>query len=468
MNNIIQLVAQKVKREIEKNIVNVLEGSSNLYDIVDSVNEVINNIGLDTLSFIIKELDKIILELPGRTKKYHVHKRDVKRTLITKFGELEFERSYFKNIKEDRFVYILDEVLDIDKYERIESNLKSEILEKSVDVSYQKAADLSTPVSLTRESVKRIIRENGSIDNLALEVKEKNKEVKTIYIEADEDHVPIQNGKNKEMKLIYVYDDKTKVNRGRIKLENVRYFTGTMDPEELWTEVATYLDEAYDLEKVEKIYIAGDGANWIKGGTEIINNSKFVLDHYHLSKYIKVITGHLKSLDNPMDIDKPLWKSLRTKNKKLTIELIDLAIEETPSESRKERMKEAKNYILNNWEGIINLFGEKKYKCSAEGHISHILSARLSSRPMSWSLVGADEMARMRAFKANGGSLKKYYKENRTKKRKEARILELDQRVVKNAKRKYNTIDPDIMIDMPYTYKTKGKWLKNMLNCSGF
>jgi len=470
MNNIIHLVAQKVKREIEENLIKVIEGNTDLDHIVDSVGEMVNSIGLDTTSAIIGELNKIIKDSPERKGKYHVHKRNAKRSLITRFGELEFERTYFKNVKENSYVHILDEILGIEKYERIEGNLKGNILEKSADVSYQKAADLSTPVALTRESVKRTIRENGTIDNLDLEVNEKNKnkEVKTIYIEADEDHVPMQNGTNKIMKLIYVYDDKIKVNKGRTKLQNVRYFTGNMNPEDLWTEVATYIDDAYDLEKVENIYIAGDGASWIKGGTQIIKDSKFVLDHYHLSKYIKILTAHLGSLENPVDIDKPLWKSIRTGNKKITIELINLAIEETPSETRKERMKKAKNYILNNWEGIINLFGEEKYRCSAEGHISHILSARLSSRPMGWSVIGADEMARMRAYKANGGSIKEYYRKVRAERKKEERILELDKKVVKNIKRTYNTVDPDKMIDMPFTYRTEGRWLKNMISCSGF
>jgi hypothetical protein len=46
------------------------------------------------------------------------------------------------------------------------------------------------------------------------------------------------------MKLIYVYDDKTEVSKGRTRLENIRYFTGEMHPEDLWTEVATYIYEA--------------------------------------------------------------------------------------------------------------------------------------------------------------------------------------------------------------------------------
>lgn len=53
----------------------------------------------------------------------------------------------------------------------------------------------------------------------------------------------------------------------------------------------TYLDDSYDLNKVEKIYILGDGANWIKIGLEWILNSVTVLDGYYLSKSINGIVG---------------------------------------------------------------------------------------------------------------------------------------------------------------------------------
>jgi len=35
--------------------------------------------------------------------------------------------------------------------------------------------------------------------------------------------------------------------------------------------------------------------------------------------------------------------------------------------------------------------------------VSHVLSSRMSSRPLGWSKKGADQMARLRAFKYNGG-----------------------------------------------------------------
>ena len=173
----------------------------------------------------------------------------------------------------------------------------------------------------------------------------------------------------------------TEVNKVRTKLENLRYFTGEMNPEDLWTGVATYLDNAYDLESVENIYIAGDGANWIKSGTEIINGSKYALDHFHLSKYVKIITGHLNRLENPICVGEPLWNYLKTGKREFAMKFIDFAVEGTLSKRKKDGMRNAKRYISNNWEGIKNLFEESKYNCSAEGHISHILSSRLSSRP---------------------------------------------------------------------------------------
>ncbi len=57
-------------------------------------------------------------------------------------------------------------------------------------------------------------------------------------------------------------------------------------------------------------------------------------------------------------------------------------------------------YLQNNYQAI-DL--SKKYSCAAEGHISHILSARMSSRPMGWSLPGAERIAKLRAFYFNGG-----------------------------------------------------------------
>ncbi|HOK63012.1 MAG TPA: UPF0236 family protein [Soehngenia sp.] len=106
MNNIIQLIAEKVKREIEESVIKVIEGELTLDNIVDSVGAMVNDIGTKTMLAIIDELNDIIKKSPERSKKYHIHKSKVNRTLITRFGELEFERAYYKNIEKKIIMYI--------------------------------------------------------------------------------------------------------------------------------------------------------------------------------------------------------------------------------------------------------------------------------------------------------------------------------------------------------------------------
>ena len=82
---------------------------------------------------------------------------------------------------------------------------------------------------------------------------------------------------------------------------------------------------------------------------------------------------------------------------------------------KQHQLKVCRTYILGNWEKIeaLKMYAAELHGCSAEGHVSHLLSARMSSRPMGWSREGADKMSRLRAYRANGGSfleLAKYQK----------------------------------------------------------
>ena len=50
--------------------------------------------------------------------------------------------------------------------------------------------------------------------------------------------------------------------------------------------------------------------------------------------------------------------------------------------------------------------------CSAEGHISHILASRMSSRPMGWTIDGANKLTKLRLYKLNGGDIYTLVKAN--------------------------------------------------------
>ncbi|HHV78457.1 MAG TPA: ISLre2 family transposase [Firmicutes bacterium] len=175
------------------------------------------------------------------------------------------------------------------------------------------------------------------------------------------------------------------------------------DAEELWLSVRDYIDERYDTSCLKRVFICGDGAAWVKKGLEVIPKSVFVLDLFHLDRYIVSAFGR--------DLRSQLWELLHNgsiNDVQAWFKGIDVR---WMSESQKQLVEACWRYISQNWYGITayRLYPEARLGVSAEAHVSHVLSARLSSRPMAWSKKGADQMARLRAMQANGESLRQAY-----------------------------------------------------------
>lgn len=456
MNTIIHEIIEKITRDFNNNIEDLMLNSRDISRFIINTKKSLDEIGTMIVKEALEMLDEIIRESSSRKKEYYIQRRNDEKTLITIFGEVNYLRTYYKSKKDGSYRYLSDELVGIYPYERMDLSYESELIEEAIETSYEKSGKrASNNVQVTRQTVMNTIRRLGNVENDEAEIPLKKRVVKTLYIEADEDHVALQNGRNKEIKLIYVHEGKRFKSKGRYELINKRLFTGSLiASEDLWLDVANYLEEAYDLDRVEKIYISGDGASWIKEGLNWIKGSEYVLDYFHLSKYVKTATAHM-----PQTFE-PLWTYIRDLNKKGVIELLNFITAETESETKKEAVKKSKRYILNNWKGIEKGMEEGYIGCSAEGHISHVLSSRLSSRPMGWSLIGADQIARLRVYKANGGDIYELMSKKKKENKKEKRIVELEKRIVK---KKIKTALPGSIDNLPCINDGRRTWQRQTL-----
>ena len=308
----------------------------------------------------------------------------------------------------------MDSIVGINPHDRVTADVVINAIDEAVDSSYRKAGEKASYVEkISKQAVMDKIH-NLEVVQPSVIIQHK-KENRVFFIEADEDHVAQQKKKRQTQKnpnqrnilmpkMIYVHEgiDYEKSTTKRKVLKNVRYFGGMRNSEELWLEVSKYIDEVYDVNKVETMYLSGDGAAWIKQGLTWIPKSKFVLDNYHLNKYIKAATAHL---DNEA-ITQGLKDAVDEADKDILKRVFKKILELTTSETRYNTVLEAKRYIENNWSGIeIKVDNYEIIGCSAEVHISHVFSDRLTSRPMGWSKIGADKMAQLRVYKKNGGKI---------------------------------------------------------------
>jgi hypothetical protein len=429
MNIIIKEIAEIISEKFEEELRRLFTEERDISEFILATKEMLDGIGVKLVAEALETYDQAVRDSEGRKRNWLVKGKGDPKNLITIFGKVSYKRTYYQNKKTKEYSHLSDELLGIEAHDKLDTSMKARLIEEAIDTAYRRSGKKAAEaVELTSQTVMNSIRELGSVENDAIGIKEKNKQVKTLYIEADEDHASLQEGKCAEPKLVYVHEGIKTVGE-RSKLINPRYFSGIYaDSDELWLEVADYIDKAYDANTIEKIYLSGDGAPWIKNGSGWIKGSTYVLDRYHLSKYVTQATAHIQGSGAVM------WDYINNGEKEKLGKLFTAIIKATEVETKKKSVQDAKKYIQGNWEGIRNQYEPDYIGCSAEGHVSHILSARLSSRPLGWSKTGVDQMARLRAFQANGGVVYDLLLKKKRAVQKKAKRLQVDRGIFEKKK----------------------------------
>lgn len=343
-----------------------------------------------------KALDKAIEEdKAGRREKgIVIERKGDEREVYTKFGLIEFSRTYYYDKNSGDYVYLLDKAVGLEAYERVSRAVSAELIGHAAESSYGESSRHVCNGEISRQTVMNKIRR---IRGLEIEKPEEKRKIKVLHIEADEDHVSLQDGSTAVVPLISIHEGIER-NGKRGQCKNINHISSYgKESEELWLEAAEWIYGTYDIESIERIYIHGDGASWIKEGLNWIPKAKMVLDRYHLNRAIMEVAGRHQELR------KEIYLAMKEGDKEKFKQIIKVMLMKCQSDKERERIKNFSRYIINNWEAI-TIYGEEECEGSCtEGHVSHVLSSRLSSRPMSWSRRGLKDMAELRAYYCNGG-----------------------------------------------------------------
>ena len=398
--NVINLIAEFLKNSI-------MEGG--LSNFTDNLNDKLMKLGYDLTKFVLEYAEEIIFKLKERKKEFGSLEID-DRKIISIFGEIDFKRRYYIDKSTNERVYLLDEYFKIAPKERLLENVETNLIKEAIETNYEKAGKV---VSYKTEISKQTVM--NKISELKINIEEEKevtkKVVDNIYCIADEDHVHLQKGGIEEPRLIVVYDSIMKDGK-RTKLCNKKHFGGVYKGkiDDLWEEVLTYIDNTYELDKVKNIFILGDGANWIKTGLEWIPQSINVLDKFHLKKAVNAIVGkeNKENVLEKAEYKRRIYTSFYTNNFKETKEIVYEILSEEKEKIVRKKKQKILQYILNNREGIKNLYKYQKelHGCSAEGHVSHLYSARLSSRPLGWKVINVNNISKLRLLKADNKDIK--------------------------------------------------------------
>lgn len=404
--NIVQNVWSKFYDVIEL-IFTGLEQGQDYQSFQLGLREKLNGLGRDIVKEYLEALDAELLADRKKREGWQLERRDDDKNILTIFGQVSYRRSYFKNTAIKKYGHLVDELAGYGPHARVDPLLKAQAVDLACEISYRKSGQ-DTAADDTTLSAQTVMQSIRSFDPVQAEPRkaERTRDCTHLFIEADEDHVAGQGKRNYQPRLAYVHEGSERISKERRRLKNPHYIAGIYDdPDDLWFEVLDYVEDNYNTEKLEKIFVCGDGASWIRHALEIIPGASFVLDYFHLEKYLT------RALGRNTPLHRQAWRAIASADQAGLEQAYYQRSTQDLTPNERAALTDCLRYTRNNWDGILvrRQFPGLHLGVSAEGHVSHVLSARLSSRPLAWGRTGVDQMARLRALKANRISIKVNY-----------------------------------------------------------
>ena len=153
---IARLSAEMVKNICEKAFCCEWQG---LAELTGQVKEICMTTGRKVVEECIRSINQALREDKAKRKELGLvlHEKDRSRKMLTEMGQIDISRDYYREKKSGKYVYPLDELLDVKRYERIDSNVRASLVWEACEQSYQRSAEHVTEGAVSRQTVRNAI-----------------------------------------------------------------------------------------------------------------------------------------------------------------------------------------------------------------------------------------------------------------------------------------------------------------------
>ena len=119
MKNSITEIAGIITRSFEENFEKMLTEKKDISEFVIEIKKTLDQVGTVLAKEALEMLDSLVKEDSSRKRNWYVHEKSAPNTLATIFGEVHYQRTYYKHKIEKEYRYLSDELVGIDAYDCI-------------------------------------------------------------------------------------------------------------------------------------------------------------------------------------------------------------------------------------------------------------------------------------------------------------------------------------------------------------
>ena len=374
----------------------------------------------------LEAMDDVILKV--RDKNLYRSKDVRQGTIKTIAGEVSYMRRYYEvNNDQGGHVFLLDEYLGFGEGVFSET-LKDAIVNECMNMSFRAAADAISTVTNQRVShggVWNIVQERGAQvaakEDRMVEYNEQHElcggiETKVLFEEMDGVYLSMQ-GKDRpkkigkrEIKVATHYSGWEETSKDRFETVGKVSYVGFDAPKEFHKKREAQIARFYDMDEIDVRILNGDGAEWIKGTDEAV---VMQLDMFHRNRAI------LRGLSEKV-ARAQVMQLLKAKDVEGMLRLIAAMRDSSTDDKQKKRIGELYTYFSNNKEHLLT-WKERGIELppppdgivyrnlgTQEHSNSVLITQRMKRRKASWSIKGAEHMAKLLCLQLTNKSLYRY------------------------------------------------------------
>ena len=365
-------------------------GLHNYLDIFQTLDGGLRSFSLRMLKEQIEKKDAEYRNSDTRKRDYHI-KQNRARTLITLFGEFTYSRTEYTDKHTGKPFCYIDTYLGLRKKERFDPFVQELIIQGYCDNNsmikvgkevgdrisgaFNSAKGRDTAIS--RQTVYNILHRFASITT---PIVPSLTTPKILYVMLDEKFIPLQGSPNKTkamVKIAMIFESIEAVKKKdgtptkRKKLINktlVLSYKGN-----IWDELYNILSQKYDMDKVETIYLMGDGAKWLYQGSNHIKptNGKviYAIDRFHYLQAIHKVTS-----DNGLrDILSEYAYSGSKKDFMKVLQHLQV------SNQDRDTIQQQIIYLKQHWNHFQTMNKRVKIGCPMEQVVAHVVASQFTS-----------------------------------------------------------------------------------------
>lgn len=179
-------------------------------------------------------MDKHLRSSGLRKNNWEIVRKD-ETGILTTFVAIRFNRTYFKPKAGGKRKYLVDELVGLQPHDRMSADVVINVVDEAIESTYRKGGERAD--ILDEISKQAVMNKIHDIEIVEPKPKvDKKRDIKILYIEADEDHVALQrkgDGKASQSKIampkiVYVHEgiDRERSSDTRARLKNIKYFGG--------------------------------------------------------------------------------------------------------------------------------------------------------------------------------------------------------------------------------------------------